>query len=105
MSDPHDRLGINGASEIKAHPFFKGIDWKNIKKRSGYFKPLLKSNMDFSNFDQFEEEEEWISSEKPKIRKSKKDDLMFAGFTFKRESENERTHLIKALENLENLKT
>lgn len=25
------RLGNFGVAEIKAHPFFKGIDWKNIR--------------------------------------------------------------------------
>jgi|688.fasta_scaffold89919_3 serine/threonine protein kinase len=27
-----NRLGANGAQEIKDHPFFSGIDWKNLKK-------------------------------------------------------------------------
>jgi serine/threonine protein kinase len=25
------RLGLNGAEEIKRHPFFKGLDWSNIR--------------------------------------------------------------------------
>lgn len=25
------RLGLNGAWEIKAHPFFKGINWRDIE--------------------------------------------------------------------------
>jgi serine/threonine kinase 38 len=31
IRDPTDRLGINGAGEIKAHPFFTGINWVNIR--------------------------------------------------------------------------
>lgn len=31
MNDANIRLGINGVNEIKAHPFFTGIDWKNLK--------------------------------------------------------------------------
>lgn len=27
-----NRLGANGAEEVKAHPFFKGVDWSNLKK-------------------------------------------------------------------------
>lgn len=27
-----NRLGANGAEEIKAHPFFRGIDWGSLKK-------------------------------------------------------------------------
>jgi hypothetical protein len=28
--DPFKRLGANGADEIKAHPFFAGIDWPKL---------------------------------------------------------------------------
>lgn len=31
ICDQSVRLGLNGASEIKAHPFFKGIDWNNMR--------------------------------------------------------------------------
>jgi len=33
------RLGYNGADEIKSHPFFKNIDWENIKKITPPFIP------------------------------------------------------------------
>lgn len=33
------RLGYNGADEIKSHPFFKNIDWDNIKKINPPFIP------------------------------------------------------------------
>lgn len=32
-------LGINGVAEIKAHPFFFGIDWKNIRNKKPPFIP------------------------------------------------------------------
>lgn len=33
MTDAHNRLGVNGVNEIKAHPFFAGIDWRKLKER------------------------------------------------------------------------
>ena len=27
IAEPSERLGINGVQEIKAHPFFFGVDW------------------------------------------------------------------------------
>ncbi|ANB13773.1 serine/threonine protein kinase YPK1 [Sugiyamaella lignohabitans] len=52
--DPKKRLGVNGAAEIKAHPFFAQIDWKRLmnKKYAAPFKPSVESATDTSNFDQ-----------------------------------------------------
>lgn len=51
--DPARRLGTNGASEIKAHPFFHQIDWKFLlnKKYAAPFLPSVASAVDTSNFD------------------------------------------------------
>ena len=51
--DPQKRLGINGAAEIKAHPFFAQIDWQRLmaKKYAAPFKPAVESAADTSNFD------------------------------------------------------
>jgi len=41
LTDSTERLGINGVNEIKAHPFFAGIDWKNImNKKAPYIPPV-----------------------------------------------------------------
>ena len=45
-----DRLGRNGAEEIKAHPFFAGVDWDSLRKIDAPFKPQLKSMVDTSYF-------------------------------------------------------
>lgn len=33
INDSEIRLGRNGADEIKAHPFFNGFDWTNVRNR------------------------------------------------------------------------
>lgn len=34
VDDPSERVGARGYTEIKAHPFFKDVDWTNILTRS-----------------------------------------------------------------------
>jgi len=31
ICDADNRLGKNGSEEIKAHPFFDGLDWDSLK--------------------------------------------------------------------------
>lgn len=51
--DPVNRMGSSGPAEIKAHPFFRDIDWKKLmaKKIQPPFKPSVESAIDTSNFD------------------------------------------------------
>lgn len=58
------RLGClsGGARDIKAHPFFKAIDWdvlKARKMRSPYI-PKIKSNLDTSNFEDYGDQEKQV---------------------------------------------
>ena len=39
IADANERLGINGVEEIKAHPFFFGIDWKKIREKKAAYLP------------------------------------------------------------------
>uniref|UniRef100_A0A665XBU6 Ribosomal protein S6 kinase n=1 Tax=Echeneis naucrates TaxID=173247 RepID=A0A665XBU6_ECHNA len=54
VKDPHKRLGSGprGAEDIKAHSFFKGLNWAELaqKKVPSPFKPELKSELDVGNF-------------------------------------------------------
>jgi len=52
--DPKKRLGSNGdVEELKAHPFFKSLDFVKLYKKqiSPGFKPKVKSSNDTQNFD------------------------------------------------------
>ncbi|KAJ7784494.1 kinase-like domain-containing protein [Mycena metata] len=53
IRDPTQRLGVNGATEIKRHAFFASMDWKQLaqKKIQPPFKPNVTSPVDVSNFD------------------------------------------------------
>ncbi|XP_074533579.1 protein kinase C, delta b isoform X2 [Halichoeres trimaculatus] len=80
--DPSRRLGVVG--NIRAHPFFKSINWTALEKREVEppFKPKVKSPGDCSNFDR-----EFLS-EKPRLSHADKnlidsmDQTAFAGFSF-----------------------
>ncbi|KAM7423114.1 hypothetical protein PAMA_010914 [Pampus argenteus] len=80
--DPGRRLGVVG--DIRAHPFFKNINWLALEKKEVEppFKPKVKSPGDCSNFDR-----EFLS-EKPRLSHADKnlidsmDQAAFAGFSF-----------------------
>lgn len=42
VTSADSRLGLNGADEIKKHPFFKGFDWNNVRKMKAPFVPEVK---------------------------------------------------------------
>lgn len=50
--NPERRMGANGASEIKAHPFFHSIDWRKLlhRKYEPTFKPSVVSLPPMSMF-------------------------------------------------------
>lgn len=41
IMDPSQRLGANGAQEIKEHAYFKGIDWNEVWLSEGAFVPVV----------------------------------------------------------------
>ena len=100
VSQPESRLGVHGVEEIKKHPFFKGIDWNNIRNMKAPFIPELKNDYDTHYFDTFEEQEPFyppLNSMKVKQRK----DVNYAGYTFNRDNEDIKDSFVQALEVLE----
>jgi hypothetical protein len=95
------RLGINGADEIKKHPFFKNVDWDNITKTKAPFVPEVLNDWDTKYFDTFQEQDPFYPEN---TKKKGRKDIAFLNFTYKKEMENQRPGLLHALEVLESLK-
>jgi serine/threonine kinase 38 len=49
------RLGTKGAHEIKAHPWFKGLEWEKLYQMEAAFIPEVNDELDTQNFEKFEE--------------------------------------------------
>ncbi|KAK4732072.1 hypothetical protein R3W88_025060 [Solanum pinnatisectum] len=81
------RLGSNGADEIKVHPWFRGIDWDRIYHVDAAFIPEVTDELDTQNFEKFEEQSETRSQSASrsgpwrKMLSSK--DINFVGYTYK----------------------
>ena len=83
VNDSDKRLGKNGVDEIKAHPFFKKIDWNNIRNTKAPFIPDIKNDYDTKYFDKFDYVEDFY----PPIKKFKKrKDAEFLGYTYREEN-------------------
>ena len=96
LCDAEQRLGLYGADEIKAHPFFRGIDWDNLRALRAPFVPVLKSITDTSYFppelDKPGSEAEASNSAENEAEEAgatftsilRKKDLAFVGYSFRR---------------------
>ena len=83
INNSDSRLGKNGADEIKKHPFFKGVDWDNIRNMKPPFIPILKNEYDTSYFEIFEINEPFYPI--TDNNKFKRKDIEYIGYTFKEE--------------------
>lgn len=100
VCDKELRLGGNGADDIKAHPFFSGLNWDEIRTTQAPWVPALESDVDSKHFDKFEEIEPFYPPIPFHKKKNKRKDPNFIGFTYKRQN-SQRSSLISAFENLE----
>ncbi|KAJ6912062.1 serine/threonine-protein kinase tricorner isoform X4 [Populus alba x Populus x berolinensis] len=80
------RLGTKGADEIKAHPWFKGIEWDKLYQIKAAFIPEVNDELDTQNFEKFDEADDQIQTSAKsgpwrKMLSSK--DINFVGYTYK----------------------
>ncbi|KAI3791008.1 hypothetical protein L2E82_04524 [Cichorium intybus] len=55
LCNVNQRLGSKGADEIKAHPWFRGIDWEIVYQMEATFIPEVNDELDTQKFEKFEE--------------------------------------------------
>ncbi|XP_070042306.1 uncharacterized protein [Nicotiana tomentosiformis] len=86
LCNVEQRLGTRGAGEIKAHPWFKGVEWDKLYQMKAAFIPEVNDELDTQNFEKFEEGDNQIptaakSGPWRKMLSSK--DVNFMGYTYK----------------------
>ncbi|KAI4318041.1 hypothetical protein L6164_025851 [Bauhinia variegata] len=80
------RLGTRGADEIKAHPWFKGIEWDKLYQMKAAFIPEVNDELDTQNFEKFEEVDNQTqppSKSGPWRKMLSSKDINFVGYTYK----------------------
>uniref|UniRef100_A0A7N0T0M2 non-specific serine/threonine protein kinase n=1 Tax=Kalanchoe fedtschenkoi TaxID=63787 RepID=A0A7N0T0M2_KALFE len=86
LCNVEQRLGTKGAYEIKAHPWFKNIQWDKLYHMKAAFIPEVNDELDTQNFEKFEESSVPVQSSSKsgpwrKMLPSK--DANFVGYTYK----------------------
>ncbi|CAD8060354.1 unnamed protein product [Paramecium sonneborni] len=83
--------------QIIRHPWFGGLSIIKIRDMKAPYIPTIRSELDTSNFDKYDEEEPWIN----KGQKNLKKEMTFVGYTYKQEDFEDKRPIQKALEELE----
>ncbi|CAL5229889.1 g13304 [Coccomyxa viridis] len=82
LCNVEDRLGTRaGAAEVKAHPFFAGVDWDAMAGAQAPYVPTVTHELDTQNFEEFEEKE--AASGSASNRRRLRADPNFIGYTYK----------------------
>ncbi|RZC80231.1 hypothetical protein C5167_042807 [Papaver somniferum] len=86
LCNVEQRLGTKGANEIKAHPWFDGVEWDRLYQMEAAFIPEVNDELDTQNFEKFEEAENQTQTSTKsgpwrKMLSSK--DINFVGYTYK----------------------
>ena len=83
INNSDDRLGKNGSEEIKRHPFFKDVNWNNIRNSKAPFIPELKNEYDTKYFEKFEVKEPFYPTNKNKFKRK---DVEYVGYDFNKDN-------------------
>ncbi|XP_021721895.1 serine/threonine-protein kinase tricorner-like [Chenopodium quinoa] len=87
LCNVEQRLGTKGADEIKAHPWFKGVDWDKLYQIEAAFLPEVNDELDTQNFEKFEETDKQAhpanSKSGPWRKMLSSKDVNFVGYTYK----------------------
>lgn len=86
LCNVEQRLGTNGAYEIKAHPWFRDIQWDRLYQMEAAFIPEVKDELDTRNFEKFEESSVLMqasSKSGPWRKMLSTKDVNFVGYTYK----------------------
>ncbi|KAF2131558.1 kinase-like protein [Dothidotthia symphoricarpi CBS 119687] len=90
ICDAEHRIGrIGGASEIRQHPFFRGVSWDGLRRIRAPFEPKLQSNVDTQYFPIDEiDQNDTSAAYRAQAAQSGEDEyatsLPFIGYTYKR---------------------
>ncbi|KAK8924717.1 Serine/threonine-protein kinase cot-1 [Metarhizium anisopliae] len=99
ICNPEDRIGRGGAQELKAHPFFRGVQFDSLRRVRAPFEPRLASSIDTTNFptDQIDQTDmasrfkaQALQGAETPLEDSLEMSLPFIGYTFKRFDTNFR---------------
>ncbi|KAJ1266297.1 hypothetical protein BS78_08G140400 [Paspalum vaginatum] len=80
------RIGTKGAHEIKAHPWFGGVEWEKLYQMEAAFIPEVNDELDTQNFEKFEETAlpmQTSSKAGPWRKMLSSKDVNFVGYTYK----------------------
>ncbi|KAJ7966619.1 Non-specific serine/threonine protein kinase [Quillaja saponaria] len=95
LCDVETRLGTRGVEEIKAHPWFRCIQWDILYEMEAAYKPIVLGELDTQNFEKFPDVE-GPPSTTPTVGPWRKmltsKDTNFIGYTFK------KSDVLKSLE-------
>jgi len=96
ICDPADRLT---ADQIRAHPFFRGLDFKRLRGMSPPIKPIVKGPLDTSNFDDFSgaDDKFMVPSERHKVTGDRTLLAAFHDYGYRRDLEAKKPSITAAL--------